>query len=421
MKYLKIVFCGALFVFLGYSYTFSQYSLGKSCIASGSTMISGASNTIRGTLGQAGITRIYDSDYDFHSGFWYLGGLPGVVYSTGFENGGTMPSGWTISYESGSVDWIAYDGSSAGTPSSAHSGDHNALYYYASLDGYTSKLVTPEIDFGDNDVNPEIKFWHAMADNAGNQDELRIYYKTSAGGLWNLVETYTSNTPAWTLRTLDLPNVNSTYYIAFEGKALNGYGVCVDDVTVSGTDPLCYTDLYLENLTYVSTERRTYRASNDIYISNTGGVFTIEGDGSSGGRIALAAGTSITLKPGFHAKEGSKFSAILDADPCNIFIDFSKIPALEEPPVYINPFAGIIPTVRLYPNPTNGIFNLEFTGDIKDFQKLEIRSLIGEKVFVADYFTGEKIAIDISSRTTGIYIVNLIIGKHVYTGKIIKL
>jgi hypothetical protein len=37
--------------------------------------------------------------------------------------------------------------------------------------------------------------------------------------------------------TLTLPNVSSTYYIAFEGVANYGYGVCIDDVMVTGTLP----------------------------------------------------------------------------------------------------------------------------------------------------------------------------------------
>jgi hypothetical protein len=46
--------------------------------------------------------------------------------------------------------------------------------------------------------------------------------------------TYTTNTPTWTKRSIPLPNVNSTYYIGFLGEANWGYGLCIDDVIVSG-------------------------------------------------------------------------------------------------------------------------------------------------------------------------------------------
>ena len=67
-----------------------------------------------------------------------------------------------------------------------------------------------------------------------DQDTLTVYYRTSAGGTWIQLATYTANVSAWTRQTVPLPNPSGTYYIGFLGNAKYGYGVCIDDVVVSG-------------------------------------------------------------------------------------------------------------------------------------------------------------------------------------------
>ena len=45
---------------------------------------------------------------------------------------------------------------------------------------------------------------------------------------------FEANTPVWTQRTVDLPEPTPTYYIAFEGHTTYGYGVCIDDIQITG-------------------------------------------------------------------------------------------------------------------------------------------------------------------------------------------
>jgi hypothetical protein len=97
-------------------------------------------------------------------------------------------------------------------------------------------LVTPELKFDESVQNTELTFWHCMENWSGDQDELRVYYKTSASGTWNLLAKYTDNVEVWTERTVVLPKINSTYYVAFEGNAKWGYGVCIDDVLIPNSD-----------------------------------------------------------------------------------------------------------------------------------------------------------------------------------------
>ena len=164
-----------------------------------------------------------------------------VPFTEGFESG-TMPVGWSqilvTSEKPGvTIDWTYQNGGNSGNPAAANGGSSNAVLWKDAAAGYTTKLVTQMIDFGTNTINPTLTFYHCMMKNGGYQDKLKVYYKTSAGGGWIELANYPNETPVWTKRTILLPGVNSTYYIAFEGTAQKGFGVCIDDVAVTGTTP----------------------------------------------------------------------------------------------------------------------------------------------------------------------------------------
>ena len=159
----------------------------------------------------------------------------GIPFTEGFENGATLPANWTQEYVTGSVNWTFQAGGHSGHPSSAHGGSYNALLYYGAASNHITKLVTPMINFGPNATNARLTFWHCMQFWSPDQDQLKVYYKTSTGGTWTLLASYTSNAATWTQQTVALPNSSSTCYIGFEGNAKYGYGVCIDDVRVTST------------------------------------------------------------------------------------------------------------------------------------------------------------------------------------------
>ncbi|MCD6330150.1 MAG: carboxypeptidase regulatory-like domain-containing protein, partial [Candidatus Cloacimonetes bacterium] len=156
-----------------------------------------------------------------------------VLLAEGFESA-VPPVGWTQEYVSGTINWIQATEGQYSNPPAAYEGTYLALFYNGSYDGFTTKLVTPEIAFSDS-KDGELTFWHAQVNWVGDQDELNVYYKNSPTGTWTLLESYTTDVSTWTQRTISLPNTSSTYYIAFEGIANYGYGVCIDDVQVTGT------------------------------------------------------------------------------------------------------------------------------------------------------------------------------------------
>lgn len=156
-----------------------------------------------------------------------------TIFSENFE-GGAMPSGWTNNYESSTVDWAIFTGGHSSYPATAYAGSYNALFYSGNYNADKTILVTPALDFtGYNNI--QLSFYHAQVNWAGDLDTLRVYYKTSLGGSWNLLGSYTSEATDWTLRNLVFPNNLSTCYIGFEGTSGYGYGVCIDNVEITGT------------------------------------------------------------------------------------------------------------------------------------------------------------------------------------------
>ena len=155
-----------------------------------------------------------------------------TILTENFENGGSIPTGWTQVNENLTNNFTFIEGAGAGNINTSHGGSFNASMF-ADRNSVT-KLVSIEMDFSGYLTNATLKFWHGQEFWDPDQDELRVYYKTSSGGSWTLISgaTYTSNVSSWTQRTVSLPNVNSTYYIAFEGTSDYGYGIVIDDVLI---------------------------------------------------------------------------------------------------------------------------------------------------------------------------------------------
>jgi len=180
-----------------------------------------------------------------------------------FENGGSIPLGWTLESSDTSLEWSFRSGSGSGTPSSAYSGAYNACLYVEQRSPHTSWLVSPMLDLGTNTPNTRLTFWHCMKNYDGDQDELRVYYRTTKTGDWTLLATYNTDVPGWTQQTVALPNPSSTYYIAFEGTAQWGYGVCVDDVYVTGDITYAPYQTWKNNR-FTTTELADEQISGDL-------------------------------------------------------------------------------------------------------------------------------------------------------------
>jgi hypothetical protein len=149
-----------------------------------------------------------------------------------FENAGSIPNCWSQSYvTTPGLNWVFINGNGGSNPATSHSGTYDACLKDATQTDNKTMLITPAFDLTNAGV-AQLKFWHTQQFWSPDQDLLSVYYKTSAGGNWTLLASYTSDVATWTQESIVLPNSSNDYYIAFEGNAKYGYGVCVDDVSI---------------------------------------------------------------------------------------------------------------------------------------------------------------------------------------------
>lgn len=137
---------------------------------------------------------------------------------------------WTQDYISGSTDWST-SGANQNSTVTAKSGNSLGLFYIGNFSSPVTRLISPELNIS-SATNPKLKFSYSQVSWSGDQDELRVLYKTSENGTWTEIANYTNEATTWIDITLDLPNQSSTYYIAFEGTSNYGRGITLDDISI---------------------------------------------------------------------------------------------------------------------------------------------------------------------------------------------
>ena len=124
------------------------------------------------------------------------------------------PGSWTI----GTGDYSSSTG--------AFSGSTNAKIQHSST-GNATKLISPALDLdGANGV--QLVYAHIQRSWSGDQDEMRVYYRTSDTTAWIQAAEYTNEISSWTVDNVLLPA--TTYQVAFEMTDGYGYGVAIDSV-----------------------------------------------------------------------------------------------------------------------------------------------------------------------------------------------
>lgn len=147
-----------------------------------------------------------------------------------FEDDSPTRANWTQIYVYGSDSWTFATGASSGYISTAHSGTKNARFVGSYSEGIT-KLVTPPLNLSSG--NYKLSFWYGQENWYDDQNELKVYYRTSLSSNWVMLNHYTDNIDEWTLVSgIVLPEPSSTYQIAFEGINNYGYPNVLDDIKV---------------------------------------------------------------------------------------------------------------------------------------------------------------------------------------------
>ncbi len=151
-----------------------------------------------------------------------------TLFSEDFEDG-SMPTGWTTS---GNGSWSVAMAVNSTHPSSVGHGTYCAQIKHGTT-GNATKLITPEINLS-TVTSAELSFMHVEQSWSGDIDGLKVYYRTSASETWTQLVEYTDAYASWTTEEgIILPNLSSTYQLAFEYIDNYGYGLGIDYVNIT--------------------------------------------------------------------------------------------------------------------------------------------------------------------------------------------
>ncbi|MBC7948266.1 MAG: fibronectin type III domain-containing protein [Chitinophagaceae bacterium] len=224
-------------------------------------------------------------------------------YTETFEAASVTRTCWTPTQVTGTVNWTYGAGAgNGGAITAAHSGTQNARHF-GNNSGSVARLVSPSLNFSAVPVQgAQVTFWYANQNWLGDQNELRVFYRTSSAGAWTLIPgaVYTTNVGVWTEVELALPSSSgaSDYYIAFEGTELFGWGVAVDDVTLA-VAPTCPKPTNVTALGVTSTSAIvSFTSPGNAFIVEYGAPGFVPGTtnvAGTGGTIVLGIASPITV------------------------------------------------------------------------------------------------------------------------------
>ena len=186
--------------------------------------------------------------------FVYNNAAVALPLSTNFENGGVVPTNWTL-YDANSNDrnWTLRSG--VGSNSSSY-----ALYYnnYDFLPGEVNYAILPAATLPTTGTKT-LTFYQSYAQYATENDRLEVVYSTNCGTTWTSVwnmagaalatsaPTTARFTPTqqsqWVLRTVDVTAIPAGAMLAFRATSAYGNSLYVDDVTLSAANVTAVTSV----------------------------------------------------------------------------------------------------------------------------------------------------------------------------------
>lgn len=199
----------------------------------------------------------------------------------------------------GPGNWVIATGDYSASTGS-YSGSTNAKIQHSST-GNVTKLITPALDL-DGANGAQLVFAHIQRAWSGDQDELRVYYRTSDTTAWNMVAEYTNEISSWTVDSVMLPA--TTYQVAFEMTDGYGYGVAIDSVVLNP-----FTGDYCAPVTAITVDSVS---TTNVYLSWTSDAtnFTVL-DMADGSVVATSTTTTATVS-GLTAGTAYTFGVVVD-------------------------------------------------------------------------------------------------------------
>lgn len=154
-------------------------------------------------------------------------GISEFPYTESFEDSDF--SCWILEGERGN-DWSLVNNSGSGQPYITPF-DGNQMLYYRGEEIDSSMLASPIFNLSSL-INPTLKFSYRVYGSMQSYYGLHLYYRDNQGAEWIRLRTYTSYTQNWVADSLILPNISSSYQVAFQAIGTTPLKVAIDAVSV---------------------------------------------------------------------------------------------------------------------------------------------------------------------------------------------
>jgi hypothetical protein len=177
----------------------------------------------------------------------------------------------------------------------------------------------------------------------------------------------------------------------------------------------------IQNTTVTNGTTTCFDALQTITIAGNGNTFTVQ----SGANVHLIAGHNIDFLPGSVVQLGGNLHAYISTDGtyCNNIKNSPAISSDDEiQQTEIQPTVQRDGLFKIFPNPTNGKFTLELTGDKVDtLTSIRIYNMYGGIVQRYSNFTGKKMEFSLENNKPGIYLINFMHDGKAQNAKVIKI
>lgn len=177
----------------------------------------------------------------------------------------------------------------------------------------------------------------------------------------------------------------------------------------------------LKNVTIAIQQSNTYNSQNSVITNN----FIVKGNGSNGGSVSINAplyikfdnGTKVEMGGRLNASSNRVLKSSLKLTPLSNCSPITKTSEINEDSIVLSVSQENADNFMVYPNPSNGVLNIQ--SNYMGYKSIKLYDTYGKTVLSTTTFE-DVITLDISSFSSGIYMLKVTTSKGAESRKIIR-